>query len=566
MARAASGWLLAMVAMLAAPARADEPPVVASAKPDHVALSLYRDPNREPDSRLPAPDEEEPLGGFALIRETRTLDLPRGPVTIRFEGVSSSIMPESALLRGGDAKPREKNFDRRLLSQRGLIDAFTGQQVLLRTLDPASGKPRYERVRVRSGPEALIVERGAGFEAVQCSGLPQTLLYDAVPAGLTPVPTLSMTLGDQPGGRTTLELTYLATNFDWQSNYVGEVADRADAADLFAWLTVASGDSTSFVGADMAVIAGRIAFFNQPPLPEGVNRWEEEERREEEARQDPWHPDNIEVWFDCWPQGSTGAAPFGSRLFGPQSLPSAQPEYALGLFYGGGGGGCGDDDESGCDIVVTGSRIAPREDIGDYKLYRVPQPTTLGARSRKQIAFLEKAGVRVEMLHIFELRGDDVSGPQTVLRIDNRRDGPLGEPLPGGQVALFQARAGERMFAADTQMKDKAVGELVDLDLPDPDGVSVDADQEELDSGEGWTRYRLTIENDGESAEPVEVSFADAYGYAIDKIGKAVRVRDGKRIWSVTVPAEGKRSVEYRVREIVRIGADNQDDWEGPDE
>ena len=50
----------------------------------------------------------------------------------------------------------------------------------------------------------------------------------------------------------------------------------------------------------------------------------------------------------------------------------------------------------------------------------------------------------MEMLHIFELRGDDVSGPQTVLRIDNRRDGPLGEPLPGGQVALFQARAGER--------------------------------------------------------------------------------------------------------------------------
>ncbi|HMQ19351.1 MAG TPA: hypothetical protein PKC77_09380, partial [Sphingopyxis sp.] len=229
------------LALLAWSARAGEPPVIASAAPDHVAISLYRDPARNPDRPLPAADDEEPLGGFALIRETRALDLPPGPVTVRFEGVSSSIIPESALLRGG-GRPRETNFDRRLLSQRGLIDAFTGQQVLLRTTDPASGKATHERVRIRSGPEALIVERRGGFEAVQCSGLPQTMLYDAVPAGLNPVPTLSMALGDQPGGRTLLELTYLATNFDWQSNYVGEVSADADAVDLFAWLTVASGD------------------------------------------------------------------------------------------------------------------------------------------------------------------------------------------------------------------------------------------------------------------------------------------------------------------------------------
>ena len=111
----ALAWLVTVAAALAAmPARAADPPVVASPKPDHVAITLYRDPNRNPDVPLPALDEAEPLGGFALIRETRTVDLPPGPVTVRFEGVSSSILPESALLRGG-GKPREKNYDRRLL-------------------------------------------------------------------------------------------------------------------------------------------------------------------------------------------------------------------------------------------------------------------------------------------------------------------------------------------------------------------------------------------------------------------------------------------------------------------
>lgn len=570
MRRALFTGLIAFAALAAVPVRAADPPVVASAKPDHVAISLYRDPARDTDSPVPAPDDDEPLGGFALIRETRIVDLPPGPVTVRFEGVSSSILPESALLRGG-GKAREKNFDRRLLSQRGLIDAFTGQQVMLRTTDPATGKPGYERVRIRSGGEDLIVERKGGFEAVQCSGLSQTMLYDAVPAGLTPVPTLSMTLGDQPGGRTTFELTYLATNFDWQSNYVGEIGADADAVDLFAWLTVASGDSTSFTDADMAVVAGRIAFFRQAPIADDEDRWEEQDRRDEEARNDPWNPDNIEVWFECWPQDSSGASPGSAPQYRPDPLPTVYPEYALGLFgggyYGGGGGGCGDDDESGCDIVVTASRIAPREDIGDYKLYRVPQPTTLGAQSRKQIAFMEKAAVAAQLLHIFEASGDDMNEKDgAVLRIDNKKGGPLAEPLPGGQVALFQRRAGEPMLVIETEMKDKTIGELVDFQLGEAEDIYVDADQDELDSGEDWTRYRITVTNDSETAEPVEVVFTNDNYYWIDKISRATKLRDGKRIWSVTVPAESERTIDYRVRKLGRIGADNQDDWEGPDE
>lgn len=559
--------LALLMLVLVTPARGADPPVVASPKPDHVAISLYRDPARDTDTALPAPDDSDGLGGFALIRETRSVDLPPGPVTIRFEGVSSSILPESALLRGPAGRPREKNFDRRLLSQRGLIDAFTGQRVLLRTTDRATGKANYEPVRIRSGPEALIVERKGGFEAMQCSGLPQTMLYDAVPAGLNPVPTLSMTLGDQPGGRITLELTYLATNFDWQSNYVGQVDAAAESVDLFAWLTVASGDSTSFEKADMAVIAGRIAFFRQAPVADEEDGWDDEDERQREAEDDPWSPDNIEVWFDCWSMGNTGVAPFRDRLFGPDRLPTEYPGYADGMSLGfyGGGGGCGEEGE--CDsIIVTGSRITPREDIGDYKLYRVPQPTTLGALSRKQIAFLEKAAVAVRMLNIIEVRGEDIESGKTVLRIDNKKDGVLGEPLPGGQVAFFQSHAGEPMLAAETKVKDKAVGELVDFELPEPDNLSLDTDQDELDSGEGWTRYRITIENDGESDEPVEVSFANDRYYVVDRISKPVKQRDGKRIWSVVVPAEGKRTIDYRVREAARVGADNRDDWEGPED
>ena len=126
--------LLAMVAALAAaPAPARE--VVVSARPDAVAVTVYRAPNRDADEFI---DIDDDLEGFALISETRTVDLPAGEVTIRFEGVASGIQPQTAILQG--AVPREKNQDRRLLSEAGLIDAFTGQRVIVRRTDPATGK------------------------------------------------------------------------------------------------------------------------------------------------------------------------------------------------------------------------------------------------------------------------------------------------------------------------------------------------------------------------------------------------------------------------------------------
>ena len=47
---------------------------------------------------------------------------------------------------------------------------------------------------------------------------------------------------------------------------------------------------------------------------------------------------------------------------------------------------------------VTASRMsASQEELGDLKLYRIPEPVTVAAHSQKQVAFLERAGVPVAM-------------------------------------------------------------------------------------------------------------------------------------------------------------------------
>ena len=131
-----SFWLIGIAMLPGTPPAEAEPaarPVVLSTAPDKVAVTLYRDPERGT-----RPLDRNAPTSFALIVETRTIVLPPGEAVVRFEGVASGIVPQSAILFGTD--PRERNRDAALLSQKGLVDSFTGQRVVLRRTNPATGK------------------------------------------------------------------------------------------------------------------------------------------------------------------------------------------------------------------------------------------------------------------------------------------------------------------------------------------------------------------------------------------------------------------------------------------
>ena len=67
-------------------------------------------------------------------------------------------------------------------------------------------------------------------------------------------------------------------------------------------------------------------------------------------------------------------------------------------------------------VVVTGSRIAEEEDLGDYKLYNTPEPTTVAAYQTKQIAFLDKPDVELK-----EPADNSVVPRSTIFRVSDCR-------------------------------------------------------------------------------------------------------------------------------------------------
>ena len=84
----AAAFLLSSASLGAAQA------IVISPKPDKVAVTVYRDPNGSGEMDLGW------LNGFALVSETRMVDLPAGESELRFEGVAGGLPTGQRLLPG----------------------------------------------------------------------------------------------------------------------------------------------------------------------------------------------------------------------------------------------------------------------------------------------------------------------------------------------------------------------------------------------------------------------------------------------------------------------------------
>jgi hypothetical protein len=355
--------------------------------------------------------------GLALISETRTVDLPAGPVVLQLRNVSSTMVPQTADVSGLPEKVDERNFDFNLLSPASLIQKSIGETVRLFRTNRSTNAPEEDTAILRSGPEGVMLQIGGRFEALKCSALPERMVFDHIPAGLYESPTLTVRTQVPRAGRYTITLRYLTTGLYWSANYVARIARNDLTLDLKGWITLANFSETSFKDVPVNVIAGQL---------------------ERTGDDEPVTLPNIARSDLCWPTDINWASHY-----------LAPPPYASPNPVGG---------RPGSEIVtVTGTSIRgsapvganlisidPRN-FGDYKLYPLPELTTVAAQQTKQVQFLNQDGVPFERIYRHynqEMEPYDLeefNAPETymLLRLQNTKAGRLGRPLPAGEVAAF---------------------------------------------------------------------------------------------------------------------------------
>ena len=524
--------LLAFLLLMSAPPVLAQTAVVSDG-PESVSLTVYRGEaqnNRYNRGRNAVrPINKNWPTGYALITETRTVTIPAGESVIRFEGVAEGMFPESAIVTGLPSGVREKNRDARLLSPTGLVDAYLKRQVSITRTSAATGKVTTSEAIITAGPfGGVILQTAEGYEALRCTGLPERISYGRKPEDLSARPTLSvMTSSDRPV-TAKLTLTYMASGFDWQANYIANVktrgADGKGKVDLFAWLTLANGGNQSFVNANTMAIAGK---------PNRV-------RRAAQAR-----PTGGALRLKCWPMQRTHQVPRRH----PFDVPPPPPAPMMMM-------------ESAADsIVVTGSRrdksaqqsmpvavvVAEQEDLGDLKLYRVPEPVTVNAKGQKQVAMLVQPGA--DFTHYYSASLDQYemdegeSNPMWLfLRGENKKEKGLGLPMPQGQILVYENSSYGPLLAGETQLKDRAIGEEVIIGIGNSPDVRYSVTK--ISERNRKQRWKVEVTNARNSPVNIELSIP----FKLSGNPKNIRKVDGVPTWKVTVPANGEAKLYYTLK------------------
>ena len=431
-----SRYTLSGLALLCAPLTAEAQTVTASPAFD-VSVTVYRDPYRDEGGF-----DLDNLGGFALITESRRVQLTPGDQTLRFEGVADGIEPVSAIVTGLPSGVIEKNRDAMLLSPSALVEAAAGQEgrVNLTRTDPNTGVTTRTRGTIRAAEDGVVFEGPDGIEALRCSGLSEGFEFEESASGLSATPTLSLRTRVTEPVEAVVQLSYLARGFDWAADYVADRTPGTGALDLGAWITLANGNGVSFPDARVQIIAGKL------------NR--------ETGEVEPIDFGGP-IFAGCWPRGSTS-----------DSVPPVYLEMIQSFSY--------EDDR----VVVTGSRMAAampapaptqdsampvevvQEELGDLKLYRVPGRASVLSRQSKQVRMFDRAAVPVSRIYEVQFTNHystDYAPVPMLLRTKNDEENNLGLPLPQGRVQLFE-RIGEgtterRLLAGETTLRDLTIDE-----------------------------------------------------------------------------------------------------------
>jgi hypothetical protein len=200
-----------------------------------------------------------------------------------------------------------------------------------------------------------------------------------------------------------------------------------------------------------------------------------------------------------------------------------------------------------------GNETAPRERLGDFYLYPIPERTTIAHRQIKQVSFLDVRATPAA--RIYEFRNpwlgtqDEARSAYTVLRFSSAREQGLGDALPAGTIRVYQRDArGNPQFVGESGIGHTPMGSEVGLVTGLAFDVKVQpvVERRERINAERWrTVMRYHLDNAGPA--PVTVALVQSGLWGDTRIVQESQASERRSadevLWRVTVPANGDATV-----------------------
>ena len=432
---------------------------------------------------------------IALVRDVRTLQLPRGTFDLQFMDIAATVNPATVHFRSLTEPSRvsvlEQNYEYDLLEPDKLLRKYVGRDVTLIRRRQDDGRTIEEPVTARllSYNNAPVWQ--IGNEIVTGLGADH-IRFPELPGNLFSRPTLIWSLNNEGAARHRVEASYLATNMKWNADYVLTVARDDKAADLNGWVTVNNGSGTTFRNASLQLVAGDLNRVYQTR-----DRLELEERVMKMAAASPAREMTQEAFSDYHLYTLDRKTTINNNQTKQVSM-----------------------------LDATGFPVTKRYVVDGQAFYY---------RNAQQPGAPIKDTVQV----FYQFKNDDEVG--------------LGIPMPAGVVRVYQADSkGGTQFVGEDRIMHTPTDETLKLKIGNAFDVVAERKQtdfEKITSNVYEMEYEVVLRNHKTTAINVEVN---------EPIGGTWRMLTTSHQWTKTdawaaqfnvpVAANGNATLKYRVR------------------
>ncbi len=417
---------------------------------------------------------------MALVRETRTVELPEGDVRLEFRDVPARINPVTLLVTGGSDgrfELLEQNYEFDLLSRERILEKYVGRDVAW--IQEDGTRVQGTLLGMSGGPVFRV-----GNEIV--FDVPGRLALPELPANLRDRPTLAWLAHSARKGTLDIEASYVTQGMSWQADYVLQLDEAGKRADLQSWVSVDNRSGGSFEDARLLLVAGDV---NQV---------------------------------------------------------RPQPEVMMAMDM--------------AKVSRAGSSFV-EEELYDYHLYTLQNPTTLLDNQIKQIGLFEASGLSVQRQYrvtgqTYFFRGmgrlDDAPAVEVFYSWANTEKNGLGKPLPAGVMRVYgRSSGGGRQLLGEDRIKHTPVDETVELRIGNAFDVVVErvrTDSRKLAEDLYRHSFAITIRNHKSEAVTVDVIEPVGGFWEVQTSSLPAKKVDASTLsFAVPVPAKGETVLTYSV-------------------
>jgi hypothetical protein len=208
--------------------------------------------------------------------------------------------------------------------------------------------------------------------------------------------------------------------------------------------------------------------------------------------------------------------------------------------------------------------MATQSELGDYKLYTLPEPTTMAANQTKQVRFLDQAGATYRRVYAYRVAAPSQYGilyipPELretliTLKLVNDTAEGLGKPLPSGHVVVMAPAGAQTLFTGGDRIEDTPVGADLALAIGRSSAVQIAPEARLISSVETpeGHRYRvaltMTATNAGREPAMVEIRQDRGPAFTVETEDQPHTLDGGDPRWTLTVPPGGRVSLHYSLR------------------